>query len=152
MGGWRGGGGGGRRAASARRQTGATPPFPPSLPDDADADFVRHVNSLCTRALKAMLNGDLRALRGPWRDEVNELGAFCARPVAGGPANMPGALLAYVLLEMADGKWPSEQVEQLAGTPYGATVERMHGLLEDSGWRLALPGEEGDGTDPLAAE
>ena len=43
--------------------------------------------------------------------------------------------------QRADGRWPADQVDALVG-PWRAAAEKMHGIVEDVGWKLVLPDEE----------
>ena len=143
----------------------APPPPPPSTdwsalaaaetPDPAtiDPDVAATINELATAAARAILAGEPRAL-GPtsaWRAEVLALGDYCTTQAraAAAPGSTPdptspgmqGALLAYLLLEMAEGRWPADQADALVG-PWRAAAEKMHGLVEDVGWQLRLPDDE----------
>lgn len=140
--------------------------------DAVDADVAASLNALATAAARSMLSDEnTRAALGlgsAWRDEVMALGDYCTRAAqraekrrqrrsdpAGGPnaapapatpapsasPHMQGALFAFLLLEMADGRWPAQQADALVG-PWRAAAERLHGIVEDSGWKLVLPGEE----------
>ena len=143
------------------------PPASPASPSPSsptiDPDVAASINELATIAARAMLAGDERALRpgGAWHGEVMALGDFCshqaradaaaAAAAGGGPASAPdpsspgmqGALLAFLLLEMAEGRWPAAQADALVG-PWRAAAERLHGIVEDAGWKLSLPDEEVD--------
>ena len=125
----------------------------PPPPSDIDPDVAASINELATAAARAMLAGDARALGqgSPWRADVLALGDYCttqarAGAAAGSPPDpaspgMQGALLAYLLLEMAEGRWPADQADALVG-PWRAAAEKMHGIVEDVGWKLVLPDEE----------
>lgn len=116
-----------------------------------DPDVAASINELATIAARAMLNGDERKLRagGAWRAELMALGDFCTKQARStGPPDpespgMQGALLAYLLMEMAEGRWPAAQADALVG-PWRAAAEKLHGIVEDAGWKLSLPDEEVD--------
>jgi len=90
-----------------------------------------------------MLKGDVDSLKpgSPWADDVSALGNYCATRT---PPHLDGARFAFFLLEIAANRWPAE-ADGLAGV-YKEAAEKVHGLLVDSGWRLALPGEKEDDT------
>ena len=116
---------------------------PPPL--TSDPDYLSNLDDLCTRALRAMLKGDVDALKpgSPWADDVSALGNYCAS-ARGAPPHLDGARFAFFLLEIAANRWPAE-ADDLVGV-YKDASEKIHGLLVDSGWRLALPGEKEDDT------
>ena len=83
-----------------------------------------------------MLKGDADALKpgSSWADDVSALGNYCVS--ARQPPHVDGARFAFFLLELAANRWPSE-ADDLVGV-YKDASEKMHGLLEESGWRMAL--------------
>jgi hypothetical protein len=107
---------------------------PPPL--TSDPDYLSNLDDLCTRALRAMLKGDADALKpgSSWADDVSALGNYCVS--ARQPPHVDGARFAFFLLELAANRWPSE-ADDLVGV-YKDASEKMHGLLEESGWRMAL--------------
>ena len=113
---------------------------PPPL--TSDPDYLANLDDLCTRALRAMLKGDIDSLKpgSPWADDVSALGNYCVS--ARQPPHLDGARFAFFLLEIAANRWPAE-ADDLVGV-YKDASEKIHGLLVDSGWRLALPGEKED--------
>jgi hypothetical protein len=138
-------------ARATRRQPPATRPAAAAATDDwaaaasfdpADPDFSAFLDGLATRFAKAALAGDERALvpGSDWHSDVADLGQAAA---AGGA--LAAARFAYCLLECAGHRWPQAEVDGLE-PPYDGALEKVHALLEDSGWRLVRPGEEGSGT------
>ena len=115
---------------------------PPPL--TADPDYLSNLDDLCTRALRAMLKGDVDSLKpgSSWADDVSALGNYCVS--ARQPPHVDGARFAFFLLEIAANRWPAE-ADDLVGV-YKDASEKIHGLLVDSGWRLALKGEKEDDT------
>lgn len=116
----------------------------------SDADFAAAVNDLATTAARAILSGNEADLRPgtAWHAEVSSLGDFCTRKArAGGVDQGPsspwfqGALLSFLLLEVASGRWPTPQADALSG-PFRDAAVRLHGLLENSGWKLVRPEDE----------
>ena len=110
----------------------------------SDPDYLQNLDDLVTRALRAMLKGDAEALKpgSAWADDVSALGNYCASQK---PApHLDGARFAFFLLAIAANQWPAE-ADDLVGV-YKEAAEKIHGLLVDSGWRLALPGEKEDDT------
>lgn len=107
----------------------------------SDPDYLANLDDLCTRALRAMLKSDVDTLRpgSPWADDVSALGNYCVSA-----RHLDGARFAFFLLEIAANRWPAE-ADDLVGV-YKEAAEKIHGLLVDSGWRLALPGEKEDDT------
>ena len=107
---------------------------PPPL--TSDPDYLSNLDDLCTRALRAMLKGDADSLRpgSSWADDVSALGNYCVS--ARQPPHVDGARFAFFLLELAANRWPAE-ADDLVGV-YKEASEKMHGLLEESGWRMAL--------------
>lgn len=109
-----------------------------------DPDYLSNLDDLCTRALRAMLKGDVDSLKpgSTWADDVSALGNYCVSSQQ--PPHVDGARFAFFLLEIAANRWPQE-ADDLVGV-YKQASEKIHGLLENSGWRLALKGEKEDDT------
>ena len=133
-----------RRVASDRPPQPPAPPPPAAPPsfDPADPAFASRLDALATRFLRAALASDAAALapENGWHADVSRLGRGAADA-----GKLDAARFAFVLLELASRRWPDAQVAALP-SPYRDVVERMHGILEDSGWRLKRPGDtEGEG-------
>jgi hypothetical protein len=127
-------------------------PRPPAAADDwaaaasfdpADVDFRLFLDDLCTRFARSALAGDERALApgSDWQADVAALGNGAV-----GAGALDAARFAFVLLELAGHRW-ADEVDSLPAGPFKDATVKLHGLLEDSGWRLVRPGEEegGDG-------
>ena len=111
--------------------------------DPADVDFRLFLDDLCTRFARAALAGDERAL-APGSDWQADVAALGNGAVAAGA--LDAARFAFVILEAAGHRWPDEAASLPEG-PFADAAVKLHGLLEDSGWRLLRPGDEegGDG-------
>jgi hypothetical protein len=124
------------------------------------ADFASAINGLATTAARSILAGSADALApgSAWHADVSALGDYCtrlARRRSGATAATPadpatdpfqGALLAFLLLEVAAGRWPTPQADALVG-PFREAAVRLHGLLENSGWKLVRPEDAEDDED-----
>lgn len=105
--------------------------------DPADPDYAAFLDTLTTRFARAALASDDRALApgSDWHCDVADLGQAAAEAGA-----MQAARFAWCLLKCAAHRWPDEAGDVEA--PYEAALLKIHGLLQDSGWRLLRPGDE----------
>ncbi|KAK9806510.1 hypothetical protein WJX73_005637 [Symbiochloris irregularis] len=110
--------------------------------EEEEAKTLRAVTQVCTEGLRLMLKGDTMRLE-PFKDK---LGKFGQEFVDKG--NMQGALFIYAVYSLAEHKVPKEY-ENLQGQ-YQEAYAKLFDILEDSGWRLKMDGEEDDdGADDL---
>ena len=110
---------------------------PADVKRDADPEFVRHVNLLCTRGLRAMLAGDVQALRGEWKDEVSALGALndAGAAAAGGEGDGNSGSSPATRLRQRNRQ---QQAESAATTQSSAAGGWYEVSKHDYGWRDGL--------------
>eukprot|EP00271_Cylindrocystis_brebissonii_P015065 TRINITY_DN37005_c0_g1_i1.p1 TRINITY_DN37005_c0_g1~~TRINITY_DN37005_c0_g1_i1.p1 ORF type:complete len:230 (-),score=46.28 TRINITY_DN37005_c0_g1_i1:168-857(-) len=102
--------------------------------EELDEDMRVGLNEVANEAVRVMLSEDIQQVSA-FKRKVDTLGEFLV-----GEGQLDAARFMFVVQGMLNHALP-EEVNELRGI-YKAAFEKMGGLLEDSGWLLALPGQE----------
>lgn len=107
--------------------------------DEEDPRVLQEITEVCNRGIRLMLRGESMKME-PFKDDLSKYGQRFAEQ-----GNLPGATFIYAVYQMADHQVP-QQHENLKGK-YLDAYTKLFNLLEDSGWRLKMEGEEEDDDD-----
>ncbi|GAQ88224.1 hypothetical protein KFL_004110030 [Klebsormidium nitens] len=125
----------GRRTSSNVRAVKKSSQTTASKDDEWDPDFVEAMNQLCNKAVRVMLSEDLQ-LVNQLRTELDNTGATLVEH-----GEIDAARFILVVQEMLDHKLAPER--KLLKGRFVEAFEKIFGLVEDAGWSLQPPEEEG---------